>query len=301
VTFILLVGVFGILEFILKSNIYLDNFLSSQDVGWYVANLKAELIGEPYRIKTTLGHPLSNAAYFLAAFTLLLYLLKNISKKKFLFSICAFVILTALILTFSRSAFILSTTVIITFITGYKSGNKTIRILVFTIFIIGGIIILQPLITLLAGRDLLFGDASASVRFSTIAALFQNFSSITFIGYGPKNMDNAINSLLGSFSSSSLEIGYVIVLLQFGIFFLALYTWGILLPFYEKKIKITSDYKHELTPYAACLVVIIIYFGASNTIGVRSTINYLFFVLLSLFSSKIILIKQSLLDKDLLR
>jgi len=133
------------------------------------------------------------------------------------------------------------------------------------------------------------------------AALFQNFSSITFIGYGPKNMDNAINSLLGSFSSSSLEIGYVIVLLQFGIFFLALYTWGILLPFYEKKIKITSDYKHELTPYAACLVVIIIYFGASNTIGVRSTINYLFFVLLSLFSSKIILIKQSLLDKDLLR
>ncbi|MFC1628384.1 O-antigen ligase family protein [Gemmatimonadota bacterium] len=298
---LVIIAVFGVQEHFSMNNFYLSDLLESQNVSWNNFFMMELSRGQSYRIMTTLGHPLTNGAYFLAAFVIIFYSIKRVGRKGLLKPFLAFIFLTALILTMSRGAFVLAGISIIWSIVGFGSTKKFSRILIFSSIAFAGFFLLQPLIGLLLERDLLFSDVSASARFSTITALFQGLQNISILGYGTGNMEEAISVILGGFGNYSLEVGYIIVLLQYGLIFLLLYLYGIFVPIRERTTSLTSFQKAELAPYMVCVALIFIYFGGSNTIGVRSTINYLFFFVLALFSSKIMLLKSRRWDREILQ
>lgn len=284
---ILVLSVLGIIEYLRKSDFYLAALMKLQNVGWYEYYMRAIRQGNAYRIMTTLGHPLTNGAYFITSFIFLLYF--TTKEASFFKSFITFLVFIAIVLTLSRAAFILAILGALWIFFSNKKITKSKLIIIILVLGISVGFLLEPILSLLFSRGILFGDSSAAVRFTTLKVFLNNIFSISIIGFGPKNLDDAIRLLFRSSTAFSLEIGYIIVLLQYGVIFLGLYIYGILLPVIEKKKKYLSSNYPEITPFYISVLLLFIYFAASNTIGVRSSINYLFFFVLSLLSLNIIL------------
>lgn len=295
-----LVAGYGIVEFLLKFNYYFESFVRFQNIPWYLFVVKEGSKGHAYRIMTSLGHPLINGGYFLTAFIFMIYSVTKINRLGFTKITASVILMAALILTFSRGACVLASVGIVWFIASSSKPSKAMRFLMLLSITTSAYLVIQPLLGLLIGRDFLFQDTSASVRLNTIKGLFNNFGSLPLIGYGPKNLDEGVAVLVGSNSSNSLEIGYVIVMLQYGAIFLALYLYGVLISLIGRVTCRAHMRKLTLKPYSTPLIFLLIYFGASNTIGVRSTINYLFFLILALYSSKAIQWKSVKIGKEVL-
>jgi len=276
-----LLAVFAVFEFLTGSNAYLSGSLDRQDVTWYRFFMREASSGEPYRVMTALGHPLTNAAYFLASFSLVVFGARAREPLKAILQLAlAILFLTAVVLTFSRAAFLLATAGVAWYVLRQGHGSVLVRVVAIGALLPVTYLFLEPILGLLAGRGFGFGDASAGQRAATLIGLSRNFGALPLLGYGPQNMEEAAAALIGGSAGTSLEIGYVIVLLQYGVGFLALYAYGVTIGL----IGDASQPRQERALarfYLPPLVLLIAYFGASNTIGIRSTIHYLLFLLLA--------------------
>lgn len=273
----------GIYEFLHNANPYLDKLLNSQDVPWYRFFALQHATGQPYRIMTTLGHPLTNGAYFLVAFLMMITSLDARRHRNYVLrASCALVILVAVALTSSRGAIVLAGLGVLWFGVTRASRRPATTFLTVMVLAVGAYFVAAPLSTLVGRRDFLFRDASASQRVATVTGLVSNASLISVLGYGTQNLDRVSEALTSGTGDASLEVGYIIVLLQFGLLFLLLYFWGIVLPFRANMRRLKPG---AGSPFTIPVVLLAVYFAGSNTIGVRSTINYLFFFALALYSA----------------
>lgn len=284
--FTFIAALYAILEFALFTNLIFDPLFEAQDLAWYYSIRQSVEIGEPYRVTSIFGHPLTNAAFFLAGFLMMAAELIKQTKKRIGLAVVTCFTGVGLILTFSRFAFVLAVIMILWMYVHHRqrSALNTLKLIAIGIAFMVAVL---PLATGIFQRDT--EGASLMLRMITLKGLIENgLSVISFLGYGPQNMEDTITLLTGFNTGFNLEIGYVIVLLQYGVLFTALYLYGILRPIINY-IKMRPVYlKSACYPYAIAAIALFLYFAGSNTIGIRGTINYLFFLILALLTTSMI-------------
>lgn len=256
ISFSVIIGIMGIIEYITKFNIF-DSVYSSNST-W----LPSTAVGG-YRIKTIIGHPLNNAIFFLFSMILVQMNIKDIKLKYtilFLFTVDT-------LLTGSRSIFLISFIVLFYNRHAFNGGWKTAKQYLITLSVLG-ITVLLTLNTSLGSTFLnrvANADGSTEARSLLIDYFIHHMLSFNMMGLGGASENIKI---MGSFNTPIiLEIPWIILFFEVG-YFTLLYI--LLLIFILQKIE-----------YKLLVIIFIIALSGYASFGVRSNANYFLFYLLT--------------------
>ncbi len=285
------------IEYFLKKNLFIHSILMNE-AKWYAEFQYDYLHGWPYRITTTLGHPLTNGMYFLVL-SLWSFWKSNLFQRagrimRFRYLMLGFLFVGPLLLTFSRVGIVLFAAGLI-FLWYYSGtgGKRFINFALLLIVVAGFWQFYGTFFGDLAERGLTFSDPSSQLRIESAVAAISNISKFSLIGQGVRSVGEMKLELLGAATRSNFEVGWLLVIIQYGIIFLVIYLTAILLPIKEVFSKRNRPYLRQLFPSALIVVLLIINFAGSNSIGERTTINYLFFLVLGTTTSSLVRLELS--------
>ena len=209
------IAVYGIIEFIMQYNI----FYNALEYFYYSKAYHQFLSETPYRILSLTGHPLDLVLILILAVALLMFYKKKIKG----FDFVKFIILsTALLLTFSRMAIIIYFTMIFVYAVVKGKSNKKV------IFVL--LLIIIPSILYLLWDDIsnrfLLGASSTQTRMMGLLILQILNPEKIMLGNGFSSSRDIVMAYLNF--SSSIEIPWIIQVLEYGIIATFLYITTIL-------------------------------------------------------------------------
>ena len=268
--FLLINAIIAIIEYFFGKSLFLHEYYL-QNIPWYKNVYNSTLYGIKFRCTSFLGHPLINGIYYILA---IIYLF-NITKMKFNFKQLIQVLIFVLALFFTNSR---SELAILLIYMLYKLIKKRKRIWILCLVLLGMLFVtsvdLENLYFKIFARD--SSGGSIDVRIKAIQSIFEIPFLEMLFGTGYNNTREILDDI--GFSGN-LEISYLIILLENGIF--GFYIWILLLiNLYNKKININNcNFKNLVNEL---LVVFLIISAAFNSIADPGTLNYTFFSLLAL-------------------
>jgi hypothetical protein len=249
-------GLFGIIEYLMQAN-PLEGLYREGNIAWYDASSR-----EGYRIKTIIGHPLSNALYFLFAMMLVQLRVKGLKFKYGLMLL----FMIDILLTGSRSMFAFAFLVILYNADSFKGDWMKVRQNLIRVVLIGAVLIVT--FTTSLGSTFLsrVGGASSSTEARLIlwSYFLDHMTSLQVLGLGGAT---ASVTILGSDGNPIiLENPWVILFIDVGY----LMVFYILLLFFIVR-KVSNKY---------LVLVFILATSGFNSFGVKSNVNYYLFYLL---------------------
>ncbi len=279
----------GIIEYFKRENLFFDTIYRNQCT-WY-AEYQFELsYGVPYRITTFLGHPLINSIYFCSLSLFALIRSRIFNRKENLiypFLIAGILFSAGLLLTLSRAAsFLWIVAIFILAYYGRQGKHKITNLLAIFGILAVLLIFLSPVVGNLFERKL--DDSSANTRYESIGALATQWQEISIIGHGSQSVDEIKVRVFGILTGGNLEVGWLIVLIQFGLIFLVAYFIIIFIPIKAAFARKRLIFRQEIFPYAMIVCMLILLFATNNSIGERYTLNYFFFYCSALLTGRII-------------
>ncbi|GFN32768.1 hypothetical protein [Paenibacillus xylaniclasticus] len=253
--FSVLIGLFGILEYIMQAN-FLEDVYKQANVAWYDATSV-----EGYRIKTIIGHPLLNALYFLFAMILVQLRVRGLKLKYGLMLL----FMVDILLTGSRSIFIFSFLIIMYNADTFRGGWIKIKQNMIRFALIGAVF----LVTFLTSLGSTFLNRISEASSSTEARLIlwdyfiHRMFSLQMMGLGGATENVVI--LADNNNPIILENPWIILFIDVGYFIVP---YIMLLWFMLKNT--TNKY---------LLLVFILAISGFNSFGVKSNVNYYLFIL----------------------
>jgi len=287
------VVIFGFFEFWQKANPLMGNLFLDQ-APWYSTYQDEFAKGQTYRISTILGHPLTNSYFFFFASLLAFRNSRLFHPGKSIvwrYVLCAVLFFIGILLTASRTSSLLwicsAGILVYRSPSGEQQSLRTVgSVAAFALLIA----LCLPLVQGIVERGI--DDSSALARVASVQGVVSAWTSIPFLGFGPGSIEDVKIQFLSTSTGTSFEIGWIIVLIQFGYLFVLLYFAVLVVPLKESLSRRYAG-SNDIFLYRLVVIMMILIFASSNTIGERSTINYLFFLALGLLGGKMIVIQNA--------
>jgi len=264
---ILFISSYALIEYMFKENFLYHSLYIHSNTSWYLG-----FTGNLYRTTTSLGHPLTNAVFFL----FVIPLTKHISKKTTFYLISSSILILAIFSTGSRSASLIC---LIAFMLCHMRVRTNFHVDFKNIFIFFVLILFFLILLFYApfGNTIKMrfqtGTGSSAIRLGSVSHIPHLIKTYFSNGIGMGFSKEISTGLLG-IENSDFENPWTMLITDVGFLTTLVYLAIIIIIVYSRMHYL--KYRNINKYIFVSLVSLIIVFSSFDSFGTKSMLNFLF-------------------------